>query len=58
MIGFRAENLFFGTQNLIKEVRRIFKEYKYVLRPEWKANAVRDEHATISVTTHKRNELP
>lgn len=35
-----------------------YKYYKnkYVLR-EWKAGAVRDEHATISVITHKRNEF-
>ena len=43
-------------------MRKFFKEYKYyknkyVLRPEWNANAVRDEHATISVITHKKNEL-
>lgn len=36
-----------------------YKYYKnkYVLRPEWNVHAVRDEHATISVITHKRNEF-
>lgn len=36
-----------------------YKYYKnkYVLRPEWNANTVRDEHATISVITHRQNEL-
>lgn len=43
-------------------MRRIFKEYKYyknkyVLKPEWNANAVRDEHATISVLTYKRKDF-
>lgn len=35
-----------------------YKYYKnkYVLR-EWKAGVVRDEHATISVITHKRKEF-
>jgi len=51
----------FSLQNITKEVRKIYEykyyKNKYVLRLEWNANAVRDEHATISVITHKRNEF-
>ena len=54
------EGLSFLYPKSKKEVRRIYEykyyKNKYVLR-EWKAGAVRDEHATISDMTHERNEF-
>ncbi len=59
-IDFRKRVYLFYTLNLTKEVRKIYEykyyKNKYVLR-EWNAGVVRDEHATISVITHKRKEL-
>lgn len=59
-IDFRKRVYLFYTLNLTKEARKIYEykyyKNKYVLR-EWNAGVVRDEHATISVITHKRKEL-